>query len=155
MSQVTGIVKEVYRDGIVKTGRSAGKAWWAITLDTDAKLTAFDIEFVKDVEVGKEYTFTIEASGQYVNITAPSVPCIQQDGDTTPPEATTAPQTKEQPRKGTGALGNPYSASNKDEAIRKAVALKAAVEFANGVLGSTATTNKVAEYMREFEELLK
>ena len=158
MSQISGIVKEIF-EGTIKKGRSAGQPFWSITLDTDNKLSTFKSEFIQGVEVGKEYTFTVEASGDYVNLTAPTVPCIQNDTEsihadteTIAPEATTAPLTHELPKRNTGTLG---TASNKDEAIRKAVALKASVEYVASVLGGTGTTKDVVAYAKEFEEYLK
>jgi len=152
--QISGYVKEIY-EGTTKTGRSAGKPFWSITLDADQKLTCFNLDFIKDVEEGKEYTFTFEKSGDYINLTAPSVPVIHTDSETTSPDSTTAPQTNELPQEKVQTWKVRESASNKDEAIRKAVALKAAVEYVASVLGGTGTTEDVISYAREFEEYLR
>jgi len=154
--QISGYVKEIY-EGTTKTGRSAGKPFWSITLDTDAKLTCFNAEFMSDVIEGKEYTFTYEKSGDYINLTAPSVPVISVDSgsaetETTSPDSTTAPLVDELPKRNTGI---PSFQASKDEAIRKAVALKAAVEYVASVLGGTGTVKDVISYAREFEEYLK
>ena len=162
--QISGYVKEIY-EGTTKTGRSAGKPFWSITLDTDAKLTCFNLDFIKDVEEGKEYTFTYEKSGDYINLTAPSVPVVQQQTEsqplkyvgssyieeTTSPDSTTVPLVDEPVEMPPRVFG---TASNKDEAIRKAVALKAAVEYVASVLGGTGTTKDVISYAREFEAYL-
>jgi len=162
--QISGYVKEIY-EGTTKTGRSAGKPFWSITLDTDAKLTCFNAEFMSDVVEGKEYTFTYEKSGDYINLTAPSVPVISVDSETTSPDSTTgsealtAPPVDELPQRDKGVFKSNFpsvgTASNKDEAIRKAVALKAAVEFSDSVAGSTGNIKKVIEYAKEFEKYLE
>ena len=159
MAQITGYVKEIY-EGTTKTGRSAGEPFWSITLDTDAKLTAFNLDFIRDVEEGKEYTFTIEASGKYVNITAPTVPCIRNDSETTSPDSTTAPPVDEPPPpKAGGYTKYSYKETEADyrerqSNIRKAVALKASVEYVASVLGGTGTVKDVLSYAVEFEEYL-
>ena len=175
--QITGYVKEIFQ-GTVKTGRSAGKPFWSITLDTDVKLSTFNAEFMQGVVEGLESTFTYESDGKYANLTAPSVPVIRTDadsvdGETTSPDSTTvsealtAPQMDDEspsdhalelvvPFRGkTASKGIPSFQAGKDEAIRKAVALKAAVEFSDSVAGSTGNIKKVIEYAREFEEYLK
>ena len=155
--QISGYVKEIY-EGTTKTGRSAGKLFWSITLDADQKLTCFNLDFIKDVEEGKEYTFTYESDGKYANLSALSVPVIRTDSETTSPDSTTgsealtAPSVDEPVEMPPRVFG---TASNKDEAIRKAVALKAAVEWAVAVLGGTGNAEDVISYAREFEEYLK
>jgi hypothetical protein len=188
VSQISGYVKEIY-EGTTKWG----KPWWSITLDTDAKISTREGKFMKDVEgkdieEGKEYTFTYEKSGDFINLTAPSVPVIQiktavhddlkeenqprqvwKDTETTSPDSTTAPQTddptdpKVSPFKkpeihldvGTSLQRQAVRSQDKDEAIRKAVALKASVEYVSSVLGGTGTTKDVISYAREFEAYLK
>ena len=163
MAQITGYVKEIY-EGTTKTGRSAGKPFWSITLDTDVKLSTFNADFMTGVTEGREYTFTYESDGKYANLTAPSVPVIQTDSETTSPDSTTgsealtAPPVDEPPppKASTPAIkGIPSFGAGKDEAIRKAVALKAAVEWAVAVLGGTGNTKDIISYAREFEEYLK
>jgi len=163
MAQITGYVKEIYK-GTVKAGRSEGKPFWSITLDTDVKLSTFNAGFMDGVVEGKEYTFTYESDGKYANLTAPTVPCIRNDTETIAPDTTTAPQADEPVRKYKkllekeieGASGvKMYPVPNKDEAIRKAVALKAAVEYVSSVLGGTGTVKDVLSYAAEFEEYLK
>jgi len=160
--QISGYVKEIY-EGTTKTGRSAGKPFWSITLDADQKLTCFNLDFIRDVVEGKEYTFTYEKNGDYINLTAPSVPVISVDSgsadtETTSPDSTTGSEALTAPPVDKPAEMPPRvfgTASNKDEAIRKAVALKAAVEWAVAVLGGTGNAEDVISYAREFEEYLK
>ena len=147
MSTVTGYVKEIY-EGTTKWGQ----LWWSITLDTGTKISTREPKFREEIEEGKEYTFTYESDGTYANITAPSVPVIHTDTETIAPNSTTAPLTHEPAEMPPRVFG---TASNKDEAIRKAVALKAAVEYVASVLGGTGTTKDVISYAREFEEYLK
>ena len=162
MSQITGYVKEIY-EGTTKTGRSAGKPFWSITLDTDVKLSTFNAEHMTGVVEGKEYTFTYETDGKYANLSAPSIPVIHTDSETMSPDSTTTPQTDDHTDPKVSPFEKPTkmypeirgTASNKDEAIRKAVALKAAVEWAIAVLGGTGTTEDIISYAREFEGYLK
>ena len=83
---------------------------------------------------------------------------ISVDSETIAPDSITAPPVDELPQRQAVALVHsklPILASNKDEAIRKAVALKAAVEFSDSVAGSTGNIKKVIEYAQEFEKYLE
>lgn len=155
--QISGYVKEIY-EGTTKWG----KPWWSVTLDTGVKITTREPKLMKDteekdIEVGKEYTFTYESDGTYTNITAPSVPVISVDSETTSSDSTTAPPVDEPPLPKAGGYSKyGYKETEADYrarqlAIRKAVALKGAIRYVASVLGGTGTTKDVISYAREFE----
>lgn len=83
MSLVQGKVKEIFQ-GEIASGRNQGDPFWSITLEEspDDKLTTFKEEFIEGLEQGKEYTFTVEQKGKYINIVGETVPCEDVGGDT-------------------------------------------------------------------------
>lgn len=160
MSLVSGIVHQI-DDGTVRTGRSIGKPYKNIILTTGNKLSAFDLSFVAGVEVGKEYTFPIETSGQYVNIVGEVVPVIQTEevgrgGDILAKHAEAfLKPVYEHVEKNIPKI---HPTVDKDTAIRKAVALKASVEFIVGQsmkIGENFSVGNVIETAKKFEEYLK
>jgi len=152
MSTVSGKVIEVFRDGVTKTGRNIGSRFGSVTLEGNHKLTCFDLNFIADVLVGGEYTFTVEQSGQYVNIVGETIPVIQTLGTGSLPERAITPGhptvKEEKP------FIFPKPLVDKDLAIRKAVALKAAVEYVIATMGGTSKESDVIECAEIFEEYL-
>ena len=144
MSQVSGKVIEVYRDGVTKTGRNVGSKFGKVTLEGGHKLTCFDLTQIADVVVGGEYTFTIEASGNFVNIVGETIPVI----DVGTPSVETPEPVAEKP------FTFPKT-KDVDLAIRKAVALKAAVEYVIATMGGTSKESDVIECAEIFEEYLE
>ena len=157
-----------FEDGTVKTGHFVGKPYKTITLTTGNKLTCFDLDFIEGIEIGREYTFPVEQKGSYTNIVCTVTTVIQTGGmaitDVSP--VTGLAKDAEEVR----AFVEPvyehieknipkiYSSGNKDEAIRKAVALKAAVEFLVGQsiqAGDQFSVGDVIETAKKFEEYLK
>lgn len=151
MNLISGTVHQI-TDGTVKTGRSIGKAYKNVMLTTGNKLTAFDISFVAGVEVGKEYTFPVEQSGQYINIVGAVIPVIQTESvDSEKPEFSIAKEIEKETHV------KMYPVPSKDIAIRKAVALKASVEFLIGLhtaLPEKFSVGDVIETAKKFEEYL-
>lgn len=148
MSTVSGKVIEVFRDGTVKSGRSVGNKFGTVTLEGDHKLTCFNLNQIANVVVGGEYTFTIEASGNFVNIVGETIPVINVTG--LPERAITpGPEVKAE---------KPFTfpkTKDVDLAIRKAVALKAAVEYVIATMGGTSKESDVIECAVIFEEYLE
>ena len=146
MSTVSGKVIEVFRDGTVKSGRSVGNKFGTVTLEGDHKLTCFNLNQIANVVVGGEYTFTIEASGNFVNIVGETIPVIDVSG-----VPTSGPEIAVEAEK-------PFTfpkAKDVDLAIRKAVALKAAVEYVIATMGGTSKEADVIECAEIFEEYLE
>lgn len=159
-SLVSGIIHQI-EDGIVKTGHFTGSAYKTIILTTGNKLTCFDLDFITGIEIGKEYTFPVEQKGSYTNIVGTVTPVIQTEGVTPIHSAVTESPDSGTPDPSDHALEIkpiPAFTSTKDTAIRKAVALKAAVEFLVGLhtaLPEKFSVGDVIETAKKFEEYLK
>ena len=147
MSTVSGKVIEVFRDGVTKTGRNIGSRFGSVTLEGNHKLTCFDLNFIADVLVGGEYTFTIEQSGQYVNIVGETIPVVNVQMDRGGDENRIDVKVEK-----------PFEfpkVKDVDLAIRRAVALKAAVEYVIATMGGTSKESDVIECALQFEGYLE
>lgn len=145
MSQVSAIVSEIYQ-GIVQSGRSKGKSFWSITLSNGTKLTAFEELYVQDLAPGREYTFTIEKKGAYLNLTGEPVPVVQLDT----PQIATAPVALPEEKVQT------YTTQESERTYKNRIsALQAAVNYVGNCMGGTAAEKEVLETAKEFEEYIK
>lgn len=151
MSLVTGIIHAIDQ-GTVSKGHFAGSLFKTITLTTGNKLTAFDVDFVEGLEIGKEYTFPVEQSGTYTNIIGTVTP-VTQVGDVIP--ITDANQEVAIAKPAEEVLPKVQTPEDRDSAIRRAVALKAAVEYVGINLKVTSTPEEVIALAKLFEAYLK
>ena len=149
MSLISGIVHQI-TDGTVRTGRSMGKAYKNIILTTGNKLTAFDVSFVADVEVGKEYTFPIEQSGTYINIVGAVTPVIQQEEAVFPVAMSPVVTPAEE------VLPKAHTPADERGFKNRISALASAVEFLVGAVGGQKDGGfSVGNVIQTAEEFLK
>ena len=143
MPQVQHIVSEVFQ-GTVRSGRSAGKPFWSVTTNTGNRLTCFEEKYVQDLEIGKEYTFEIEAKGEYVNIVGEPVPVMQID--------------QENVNKVHEMVGGKLSTITTQESERtyknRISALQAAVQYVIGTMAGTHSDEDFKKIVKDFEEYI-
>jgi hypothetical protein len=143
MSQITGRIKEIFQ-GEVASGRSKGNPFWSITLEDDTKLTTFTEDFVSNLSQGNEYTFTVEAKGNYINMTGKSVPVLAGDEP--------APATKAD----SGVLSNVTSSKDSERAYKNRIsALQASVTYIAGAMGGTASEEEVLKTAKIFQDYIE
>ena len=143
MPQVQHIVSEVFQ-GTVRSGRSAGKPFWSVTTNTGNRLTCFEEKYVQDLEIGKEYTFEIEAKGEYVNIVGAPTPVVQLDDRDTHIEAHSKVEEK---------LG--FTTQESERTYKNRIsALQAAVQYVIGTMAGTHSDEDFKKIVKDFEEYI-
>lgn len=146
MSLVSGIVNSV-EDGTVKTGHFAGSAYKTVTLTTGNRLTCFDLNFIANIEIGKEYTFPLEQKGQYVNIIGAVTPCIQTGvRDNVIAETSVL----EEPKPAEEVLPKAHTPADERQFKNRISALASAVDFLVGSGGDKFSVGNVIQTAEEF-----
>jgi len=138
MDLINGTVQMI-EDGTVRTGHFQGKAYKTITLTTNNKLTAFEVENVKDVVVGKEYTFPTEKSGNYTNIIGDVILAVDVNAD-----------IKEASKPAEEVLPKVHSAMEERAFKNRISALASAVEFLVDSGGDKFSIGNVPQTAEEF-----
>lgn len=150
MELISGTIHSI-SDGTVKTGHFTGSLFKTITLTTGNKLSAFDLPFVADVEIGKEYTFPVEQKGTYVNIVGTVTPVIQQSA-----EETGVPEGLPLKAKSAEEVLPKVHTPTDERAFKNRIsAISSAVEFIVGVSRETNTPFSIGEAITAAEGFLK
>ena len=74
-------------ESVSKLSDRNGDNYWLVTLEGGEVISTWDFDLIEDCEKGKEYTFPIEKSGKYNNLSGLAVPTIPTDRDVKPDES--------------------------------------------------------------------
>jgi len=146
MTKLTGRIDNIKKD-TVKSGKSEGKAYYRVTLDSDQLLIAWSWEAIKDVKKGKQAEFTVEQKGNFPPTILSSIPIIDvyddEPDDIISDEPEEEVEEKKEFKKKEQSYGEKYTSNN--PYISRMSAIKSSVDLFSGNLSKTADMDEVCE----------